>query len=59
MTQKKFKLGDYIVYDNPHDYWDEGIVIDEGDGSYVEIDNMEGRRRVFWKSEHFKYLSVT
>ena len=59
MTQKKFKLGDYIVYDNPHDYLDEGVVIDEGDGSYVEIMNIEGRRRVFLKSVDFKYLTVT
>lgn len=59
MNKKEFKKGDYIVYDNPHDYWDEGLVVDEGDGSYVEIENIEGRRRIFLNSEHFKYLSVT
>lgn len=59
MKDKKFKKGDYIVYDNPHDLWDEGVVIDEGDGSYVEIMNIDAHKRVFFKSEDFKYLTIT
>lgn len=57
IKDKKFKKGDYIVYDNPYDHWDEGVIIDEGYDSYVEIENIEGHRRIFWKSE-FKYLSI-
>lgn len=56
-TNKTFKVGDYIVYDNPHDYQNEGTVIDFGEDSYVQIFDIEGRKRIFFESE-FKYLTV-
>lgn len=55
---KTFNIGDYIVYDRPNNYWDEGNVIDTGDGSYVTIESINGNKRTFFQSTDFKYLFV-
>lgn len=48
----------YKEYDHPNNYWDEGNVIDTGDGSYVTIESINGNKRTFWHSTDFKYLFV-
>lgn len=58
MKDKDFKIGDYIIYDNPNDYADEGTVIDTDNCSFVQIESINGYRRIFFKSE-FKYLFNT
>lgn len=57
MKTKDFKIGDYIIYDNPNDHADEGTII-KIDNSYVIIENINGNNRVFSKSE-FNYLFDT
>ena len=57
-TVKTFNIGDYIVYDNPHEYWDEGNIIDTGDGSYITIESINGNKRTFFQSTDFKYLFI-
>ena len=53
-----FNVGDYVLYDNPHDYLDEGNVVDIGDGSYVTIESINGNKRTFFQSTDFKYLFI-
>lgn len=57
-NKKQFNVGDYVLYDNPHDYLDEGSVVDIGDGSYVTIESINGNKRTFFQSTDFKYLFI-
>lgn len=57
-SKKEFNVGDYVVYDHPNNYWDEGNVIDTGDGSYITIESINGNKRTFLQSTDFKYLFV-